>query len=100
MALWWSFPGSHCPRCQHALSWFENVPVLGWLALRGRCRHCGTSIPARYFWWECAWAAFGSGLAWWAEWKGIAVFWVVLAILVLVEGVWRVLDKRKVLDGT
>ncbi len=41
-------PGSHCPRCGTALRWFENVPVLSWLLLRGRCRHCGAPIAARY----------------------------------------------------
>jgi leader peptidase (prepilin peptidase)/N-methyltransferase len=41
-------PGSHCPRCGTALCWFENVPVLSWLLLRGRCRHCGAQIAARY----------------------------------------------------
>jgi len=43
--LW---PGSHCPRCGTSLAWFENVPVLGWLLLRGRCRHCHRPIAARY----------------------------------------------------
>jgi leader peptidase (prepilin peptidase)/N-methyltransferase len=43
--LW---PGSHCPRCGTPLAWFENVPVLGWLWLRGRCRHCHRPIAARY----------------------------------------------------
>ena len=41
-------PGSRCPRCGTPLAWFENVPVLGWLLVRGRCRHCGTRIPIRY----------------------------------------------------
>lgn len=41
-------PGSHCPRCGTPLAWFENLPVLGWLALRGRCRHCGAGIAIRY----------------------------------------------------
>jgi leader peptidase (prepilin peptidase)/N-methyltransferase len=41
-------PGSHCPRCGTPLRWFENVPVLSWLLLRGRCRHCGAPIAARY----------------------------------------------------
>jgi leader peptidase (prepilin peptidase)/N-methyltransferase len=41
-------PGSHCPRCGTTLAWFENLPVLGWLLLRGRCRHCGSGIPPRY----------------------------------------------------
>ena len=41
-------PGSHCPRCGTSLAWFENVPVLSWILLRGRCRHCGTAISSRY----------------------------------------------------
>ena len=41
-------PPSHCPRCGTQLQWFENVPVLGWMGLRGRCRHCGAPISPRY----------------------------------------------------
>lgn len=39
---------SHCPHCKHTLSWFENIPLLSWLALRGRCRHCKAPISAQY----------------------------------------------------
>ena len=41
-------PRSHCPQCGTTLRWFENVPVLSWLLLRGRCRHCGSTIAVRY----------------------------------------------------
>ena len=41
-------PPSHCPRCGTQLQWFENVPVVGWLWLRGLCRHCGAPISPRY----------------------------------------------------
>ena len=41
-------PGSKCPKCGHALSWFENIPVLSWVALRGRCRYCRTPISWQY----------------------------------------------------
>ncbi len=41
-------PGSRCPRCGHALRWYENVPVLSWVALRGRCSRCKARISARY----------------------------------------------------
>jgi leader peptidase (prepilin peptidase) / N-methyltransferase len=41
-------PGSHCPICKHPIRWRDNVPVLGWLLLRGRCRDCRTPISARY----------------------------------------------------
>ena len=41
-------PRSHCPRCGTNLSWIENIPVLSWVLLRGRCRHCGAGISGRY----------------------------------------------------
>ncbi|WP_409421112.1 A24 family peptidase [Pseudaeromonas sp. ZJS20] len=41
-------PGSNCPHCGHAISALENIPVLSWLALRGRCRGCGAPISIRY----------------------------------------------------
>jgi leader peptidase (prepilin peptidase)/N-methyltransferase len=41
-------PPSHCPRCGAGLSWFENLPLIGWILLRGRCRHCHQSIACRY----------------------------------------------------
>lgn len=41
-------PGSACPRCGTPIRWFENIPVLSWLALRGRCRRCGNRISAQY----------------------------------------------------
>lgn len=41
-------PPSHCPRCDHRLAWYDNIPVLGWIALRGRCRYCFSPISPRY----------------------------------------------------
>ena len=41
-------PGSRCPGCGTAIAPYDNVPVLSWLALRGRCRHCAAPISARY----------------------------------------------------
>lgn len=41
-------PGSHCPGCGHAVRPRDNIPVVSWLVLRGRCRDCGTRISARY----------------------------------------------------
>jgi leader peptidase (prepilin peptidase)/N-methyltransferase len=39
---------SHCPTCKHPLAWYDNIPVLGWLMLRGRCRYCKTPISRQY----------------------------------------------------
>lgn len=41
-------PRSRCPQCGNQLAWFENVPIVSWLALRGRCRCCDEPISAQY----------------------------------------------------
>ena len=41
-------PRSYCPGCKHTVSWYDNVPLLSFLLLRGRCRHCNCRIPVRY----------------------------------------------------
>lgn len=43
-----SRPRSRCPSCQRPIAWHENVPLLGWLRLRGRCAGCSSRISARY----------------------------------------------------
>ncbi len=43
-----SKPASRCPACGHQIRWFENIPLLSWLALRGKCSACGTGISVRY----------------------------------------------------
>ncbi len=43
-----SRPPSACPHCGHAIRWYDNVPVLSWFVLRGRCRDCGAPISPRY----------------------------------------------------
>ncbi|WP_045219587.1 prepilin peptidase [Desulfonatronum thioautotrophicum] len=41
-------PASHCPRCRNALSWWENIPLISFIVLRGRCRACKQAISWRY----------------------------------------------------
>ena len=41
-------PRSRCPQCGHAIAWYENLPLLGWLMLRGRCSACKSPISLRY----------------------------------------------------
>ncbi len=41
-------PRSFCPQCKSSVVWYDNIPVLGWLLLRGKCRHCGEPISLRY----------------------------------------------------
>ena len=41
-------PRSRCPKCNHAITWYENIPVVSWLVLKGKCRECHTPISKRY----------------------------------------------------
>ena len=70
-----STPRSRCPHCGHAIRWYENIPVLSYLALRGRCAACQARISARYPVVELAtgalfafclahWGPTPAGLAW------------------------------------
>ncbi len=42
------WPGSHCPHCRKPLAWYDNIPLLSYLILRGRCRYCKAPISWRY----------------------------------------------------
>ena len=68
-------PRSRCQSCGHQLAWFENIPVVSYLMLRGRCRHCQAGISLRYplvelttgllfLWCGWQWGATATGLAW------------------------------------
>jgi leader peptidase (prepilin peptidase)/N-methyltransferase len=41
-------PRSHCPRCRKPIHWYDNVPLLSYVVLQGKCRHCGAHISPRY----------------------------------------------------
>ncbi|MBO9665052.1 A24 family peptidase [Dokdonella sp.] len=78
------FTGSHCPQCKHRLSVFDNIPLLSWLALRGRCRYCKASISWQYPLVELLTALasttiackFGLG---WPLGAGLAFTWILIA---------------------
>lgn len=77
-------PGSRCPACGHAIRPWDNVPVLGWLWLAGRCRDCRTPIPVRYPLVEAATAGLfmlagmleiqGNSDVWSLDWVAQALF--------------------------
>src|ERR1700750_1932609 len=57
-------PRSHCPQCGAPIRWYDNIPILSWVLLRGRCRACKRCIPIRYALVEVAvglWFSFLTG---------------------------------------
>lgn len=43
-----AWPGSHCPACSHPIPWYDNIPIISYVLLAGRCRHCEVRIPYHY----------------------------------------------------
>ena len=73
-------PRSFCPACRTTVHWYDNIPLASWLLLRGRCRHCGAAIPARYVLVE----ALGAGCALLAlVWFGWTVAGLAAAVYLL-----------------
>ncbi len=75
-------PPSHCPKCNTALAWYDNIPLVSWLVLMGRCRKCDTWISPRYFIVELITAIVF--LAIWLEFEGavIPVYWLLAGGLI------------------
>lgn len=81
-------PGSHCPACQHPIGWADKWPLLSFIALRGRCRHCQTRISWQYPAVECAgaliFAAASLSQPNWASalaWAGFGAALLALAVI-------------------
>ena len=73
-------PPSACPECGHRIAWHDNVPVVSWLLLRGRCRSCGARISVRYPLVEAGTAVAFALTAWgaYAPWYPAALLPVLL----------------------
>jgi leader peptidase (prepilin peptidase)/N-methyltransferase len=83
-------PGSHCPGCKHKIAIWHNIPVFGWLILRGRCANCKEPIPVSYPIVEILTATLGFLAAFLAEpnpWqsadlvKSISLFWFLTTLV-------------------
>ena len=75
---------SRCPHCGYQIAWYDNIPVLSWLFLRGRCRNCGGGISLRYPFVELLTAILSLIVIWQlgptaAGLAGLALTWVLIA---------------------
>ena len=82
-ALTLSRPASRCPACGHGIRWYENIPVVSWLALRGKCSACGTRIGWRYPLVELGTAALFAALAWRLGAQPLMLLWCAMAATLL-----------------
>lgn len=87
-ALTLSRPRSRCPSCTHAIAWHENIPLLSWLWLKGRCSSCGRRISARYPLMESLTGALFAAVAWRFPGQPVALLWgAVVAVLVALAAI-------------
>lgn len=97
-------PRSHCPRCNHQIRWYDNIPVLSYLLLRGRCRDCGEPVSLIYPVVEIGTA--GLLLAaflvdgWGAQFVRDALLLMLLIVLVFTDLTERRIPHRVTVPGT
>lgn len=76
-------PPSHCPHCNHRLSALELIPIFSWIFQRGRCRHCGARISARYPLVEALTASlFALAARLQPDFPALLLVWVFMALLI------------------
>ena len=98
-----AFPGSHCPACGAPIRPYDNVPVLSWLFLRGRCRVCRAPISARYPAVELAnavlWVAVFLRAPGWVDFASGAFLCSACLALLAIDAEFRILPDRITLTG-
>ena len=98
-----SVPRSHCPNCKQPIHWYDNIPVVSYLILRGRCRNCKNKISARYPFVEALSAVVGLllyfRLGMTIEWAIFFAFSAALIVLAFIDLDHRILPDRITLNG-
>lgn len=97
-------PPSHCPHCDIAIGWRDNIPVVSYLLLRGRCRGCGARISPQYPLVELVCAAIwvGAVLRYGAEWQAlvVALFFTLLLGIALTDARTYIIPDEFSIGGT
>ena len=82
------FPPSHCPYCLHWLKWYELIPLVSYLCLRGRCSYCGVRISLKYHLIELLSGAVAGALAWrFGLGPDFAVYLTAAGVLIVASGI-------------
>jgi leader peptidase (prepilin peptidase) / N-methyltransferase len=96
-------PPSACMSCSERIAWYDNVPVLSWVLLRGRCRHCKAAIPWVYPGVELATAALVAGcvLAFGVSWDALiaSFFCAVLVVISAIDLEHKIIPNRIVVPA-
>lgn len=97
-------PPSACPKCGHAIRPWDNVPVLSWMILLGKCRDCRNPISIRYPLVELATALLSVGMVWWngVNWQlpGRIVFIYLMICIMLIDWDHLIIPDELSLGGT
>ena len=84
-------PPSHCPKCNAPITWWQNIPILSWLALRGKCANCRAAISPRYIFVEALGGClFLAAFLWlwlptvplWFAVMHVVVMWIWIALMI------------------
>jgi leader peptidase (prepilin peptidase)/N-methyltransferase len=86
-------PRSYCPECEKTIAWYDNIPVLSYLLLAGKCRHCGARISVRYPLLELLTGLAFVGVVWRFGVSGAAIKFAILSAILL-ELLFSDLDSR------
>ena len=77
-------PGSHCPQCSKPIPFYDNIPIISYLLLKGKCRYCGQSIPPQYPIVELATGLFYLALYLFYGLQPIAIVYMLLCTLLII----------------
>ncbi|WP_305044327.1 prepilin peptidase [Geoalkalibacter sp.] len=78
-------PGSRCPQCEAAIRWYQNIPILSWIFLRGRCAKCRVPISVRYPLVEALTGGLFALVLWKFGLHGVTpVYWLMTASLIVI----------------
>ena len=78
------YPFSHCPKCGEKIKWYDNIPIISYLILRGKCRNCGEKISVQYPLIELLTGILTAGVIWKYGISLVSLYFLILACVLIV----------------